>query len=76
MIENNTIHTITGVDIHEKILKRLILDYVPLMKTAFSKNGGKEIHYKMELFVAAANILFDPGIFQWKKNERNENKSS
>jgi AcrR family transcriptional regulator len=72
MIENNNIHRIKGVDIHERILKRLILDYVPLMKKAFTENGDRETLFLMELFVAAGNVLFDPGIFQWKKEERNE----
>jgi len=72
MIENNNIHRIKGVDIHERILKRLILDYVPLMKRAFTENGDREILFLMEIFVAAGNVLFDPGIFQWEKEERNE----
>lgn len=72
MIENNNIHTIKGVDIHERIFKRLILDYVPLMKKAFTENGDRETLLLMEIFVAAGNVLFDPGIFQWKKEERNE----
>jgi len=71
-MENNRIHAIKGVDIHERILKRLILDYVPLMNESFKKEGGKEMRYLMELFVSAANILFDPGIFQWDKKERND----
>jgi AcrR family transcriptional regulator len=70
--ENNNIHAIKGVDIHERILKRLILDYVPLMARAFHEKGDKETLYKMELFVSSANVLFDPGIFQWDKIEKNE----
>lgn len=72
MLENNNIHAIKGVDIHERILKRLILDYVPLMQEAFSKEQNKQTLFLLEIFVAAGNVLFDPGIFQWSKNEKNE----
>jgi AcrR family transcriptional regulator len=72
MLENNNIHAIKGVDIHERILKRLILDYVPLMQEAFSKEQHKQTLFLLEIFVAAGNVLFDPGIFQWSKNEKNE----
>ena len=72
MLENNNIHAIKGVDIHERILKRLILDYVPLMQEAFSKEQNKHTLFLLEIFVAAGNVLFDPGIFQWKKEEKNE----
>jgi AcrR family transcriptional regulator len=71
MAENNRIHSIKGVDIHERILKKLILDYVPLMVSAFHESGSKETQYLIELFVSTANVLFDPGIFQWNKAERN-----
>ena len=70
--ENNRIHSIKGVDIHERILKRLILDYVPLMQKALSESGSNEIQFMLEIFVTAGNVLFDPGIFQWDKKERNE----
>lgn len=70
--ENNRIHSIKGVDIHERILKRLILDYVPLMQKALSKSDNNEIQFMMEIFVTAGNVLFDPGIFQWDREERNE----
>lgn len=72
MLENNNIHQIKGVDIHERILKRLVLDYVPLMQKAFSNGKKKESLFLLEIFVTAANVLFDPGIFQWKKEEKNE----
>ena len=71
MIENNNIHSIKGVDIHERILKRLILDYVPFMQKAFKSKKDKETLYMLEIFVTAGNVLFDPGIFQWGKKERN-----
>ncbi len=70
--ENNRIHSIKGVDIHDRILKRLILDYVPLMQKALSESDNNEIQFMMEIFVTAGNVLFDPGIFQWDKEERNE----
>ncbi|MCK5096926.1 MAG: hypothetical protein KAR45_02425, partial [Desulfobacteraceae bacterium] len=66
------IHAIKGVDIHERILKRLILDYVPLMQKAFAEEKNKQTLFLLEIFVAAGNVLFDPGIFQWKKQEKNE----
>ncbi|MCK5312951.1 MAG: TetR/AcrR family transcriptional regulator [Desulfobacteraceae bacterium] len=72
MLENNNIHAIKGVDIHERILKRLILDYVPLMQKAFSEEKDKQTLFLLEIFVAAGNVLFDPGIFQWEKEEKNE----
>ena len=49
--ENNRIHSIKGVDIHERILKRLILDYVPLMQKALSESGINEIQFMLEIFV-------------------------
>lgn len=70
--ENNRIHSIKGVDIHERILRRLILDYVPLMQKALSESDNNEIKFMIEIFVTAGNVLFDPGIFQWDKEERNE----
>ena len=69
--ENQNIHLIKGVDIHEKIIYRLITDYVPLMVDAFGGEKGVQADLKIELFVAAANILFDPGLFHWTKEERN-----
>lgn len=72
MRENRDIHTIKGVDVHERIIKRLVLDYVPLMRSAFSDNNNKSTLFLLELFVAAGNVLFDPGIFQWNKEEKNE----
>ena len=71
MRENSNIHSIKGVDIHERIIKRLILDYVPLMQKAFSEKGNNDTRFLMEIFVAAGNLLFDPGIFQWNKEEKN-----
>lgn len=71
MLENNRIHSIKGVDIHERIMKRLILDYVPLMHNAFDGGSKVENLYMIEIFVAAANVLFDPGIFFWSKADRN-----
>lgn len=69
--ENQGIHMIRGVDIHEKILCSLITDYVPLMVRAFGQESIDDANLKMEVFVAAANMLFDPGVFQWTKEERN-----
>jgi AcrR family transcriptional regulator len=69
--ENLNIHSIKGVDIHERILFRLVTDYVPLMVEAFGKNNASQVDLKIELFVTASNLLFDPGLFQWSKEERN-----
>ena len=72
MRENSNIHSIKGVDIHERIIKRLILSYVPLMQKAFSESKNKSTLFLLEIFVSAGNLLFDPGIFQWNKDEINE----
>lgn len=72
MRENSNIHSIKGVDIHERIIKRLILDYVPLMQKAFSESSNKDTLFLMEIFVTAGNVLFDPGILQWNNEDRNE----
>lgn len=69
--ENLNIHLIKGVDIHERILHRLVTDYVPLMVEAFGKDNASQADLKIELFVAASNLLFDPGLFPWSKEERN-----
>lgn len=69
--QNRDIHTIKGVDIHERILRRLIIDYVPIMLKAFGEGGSQDTLFLMEIFVVAANILFDPGIFKWDRLERN-----
>ena len=68
-VENNNIHSIKGVDIHEKILKRLTVDYIPLMQKAFRED--QETLFLLEIFFLSGNILFDPGIFQWDREERN-----
>jgi len=70
--ENNRIHLIKGVDVHERILRGLITDYVPLMQEAFSEKGKKDTLFLMEIFVAAGNVLFDPGILPLSNEERNE----
>ncbi|MDC7124819.1 MAG: TetR/AcrR family transcriptional regulator [Spirochaetales bacterium] len=70
--ENNNIHAIKGVDIHEKILTRLVLDYVPLMAKAFCPEPNNKLLYQFEIFVTAGNVLFDPGIFSWKEEEINQ----
>ena len=71
MKENSNIHSIKGVDVHERIMKRLLLDYVPLMQKAFSKSDNQKDLFMVEIFVSSGNILFDPGIFQWSKKEKN-----
>ena len=68
-VENNNIHSIKGVDIHEKILKRLTVDYIPLMQKAFRED--QETLFLLEIFFLSGNILFDPGFFQWDREERN-----
>ncbi len=72
LAENNNIHSIKGVDIHEKILKRLVIDYAPLMQKAYRKNQKRETLFLMEIFLTAGNVLFDPGIFQWSREDKNE----
>jgi AcrR family transcriptional regulator len=70
--ENNNIHAIKGVDIHERILNRLVIDYIPLMLEAFDKTGDEFTRFRFEVFVTAGNVLFDPGIFSWSISERNK----
>lgn len=77
MIENNRIHSIKGVDIHEKVLGRLVNDYVPLMVKCLNDNEddnqlNQEYLFMMEIFVSTGNVLFDPGIFKWSKEEKND----
>lgn len=69
--ENNAIHAIKGVDIHDRLLKRFVHEYVPLLVQAFGEKRASQPDLKMELFTVAANMLFDPGIFTWTKEERN-----
>jgi len=69
--ENLNIHSIKGVDIHERILYRLVTDYVPLMVEAFGKDNASQADLKIELIVAASNLLFDPGLFPWSREELN-----
>ncbi|MBN2509452.1 MAG: TetR/AcrR family transcriptional regulator, partial [Spirochaetales bacterium] len=52
-LENNNIHSIKGVDIHERILRRLVLDYVPIMHKAFDGEVDTETLYKLEIFLSA-----------------------
>ncbi|MCD4740860.1 MAG: TetR/AcrR family transcriptional regulator [Desulfobacteraceae bacterium] len=75
--KNKNIHGIKGVDIHEKVIAKLVKKYVPLQVEVFKQGqeegtfkAKKNIHELTEFFVIAANILFDPGIFQWKDMEK------
>ncbi|MDC7240880.1 MAG: TetR/AcrR family transcriptional regulator [Spirochaetales bacterium] len=70
--ENQNIHRIKGVDIHERINSRIISDYVPLMVEAYGDPGDLQVQMKFEVFVASANFLFDPGIFTWTPVQRNK----
>jgi len=70
--ENSGIHAIKGVDIHERIISRLIREYVPLLAEAFGGEKGEVVAYQLEIFVSSGNLLFDPGILQWTKEERNK----
>ena len=72
---NRNIHGIKGVDIHEKIIGQLVLKLVPLQvevmrqgirEGVFTAQRPREL---TEIFVAAANILFDPGLFDWNSAE-------
>lgn len=69
---NSNIHTIKGVDIHERIIGRLVREYVPLLAEALGGVAREENEYRLEIFVSAGNLLFDPGIFQWSKEERDK----
>lgn len=76
MKENRNIHIIKGVDIHERVIARLVKRYAPLLAKLYAelvRNKGhkeREVLFMTELFLAAANHIFDPGIFQWSTQER------
>lgn len=63
---NAQIHAIKGVDIHERIIRALVLDYVPLMQRALDGDcANPDTRYWLEIMVVAGNVLFDPGLFTW-----------
>ncbi|MBU1175318.1 MAG: TetR/AcrR family transcriptional regulator [Alphaproteobacteria bacterium] len=67
---NAGIHAIKGVDIHERIIRALVRDYVPLMQEALDGHGANaDTRYWIEAFVVAGNVLFDPGLFRWSDEE-------
>ena len=70
--ENYNIHAIKGVDIHERILNRFVIDYIPLMLEALDKKEDELTRLRFEIFVTAGNVLLDPGIFAWSSLERNK----
>lgn len=76
MKKNWNIHRIKGVDIHERIIAKLVTDYTPLQVKAFQQGideGVFQVDHVQEIteiFVVAANVLFDPGIFNWSNEER------
>jgi AcrR family transcriptional regulator len=70
-VHNQNIHRIKGVDIHERILKQLVIHYVPLMASLFPSVREQERLFMTEMFMVAANVVFDPGIFQWNQEQRN-----
>jgi AcrR family transcriptional regulator len=63
---NAQIHAIKGVDIHERIIQALVLDYIPLMQRALDGDcANPDTRYWLEIMVVAGNVLFDPGLFIW-----------
>ena len=67
---NARIHAIKGVDMHERIIRALVLDYVPMMQTALDGDtSNPQTRYWLETMVTAGNVLFDPGIFRWSPEE-------
>jgi len=75
MRSNRNIHGIKGVDIHERVIGQIIRKLVPLQVEVIQQGVGEGL-FKVrhareltEIFVVAANILFDPGIFNWNGDE-------
>ncbi|MCD4677088.1 MAG: TetR/AcrR family transcriptional regulator [Desulfobacula sp.] len=75
--KNKNIHGIKGVDIHEKVIAKIVEKYVPLQVEAFRQGQEegvfklkKNIHELSEFFMITASILFDPGIFQWEDAQK------
>ena len=75
MKSNKNIHGIKGVDIHERIIVQIVRKLIPLQVEVIQQGVGEGI-FKVqhpreltEIFVVAANILFDPGIFSWNQDE-------
>jgi AcrR family transcriptional regulator len=75
MATNKNIHSIKGVDIHERTIAQIVRKLVPLQVEVIQQGVGegvfvsRNIRELTEVFVVAANILFDPGIFQWNADE-------
>jgi AcrR family transcriptional regulator len=72
---NMNLHNIKGVDIHERIMRQLVKHIAPIM-AEIMREGAAEgvfaVRYSLEyteIFIVAANMLFDPGIFDWSKGE-------
>lgn len=80
MVKNRNIHMIQGADIHERIIGQLVYRYVPLQEKVFrqgiqegvfTKVTADEVRDLLEIFVVAASVIFDPGIFKWTSDEHN-----
>jgi AcrR family transcriptional regulator len=75
MAVNKNIHGIKGVDIHERIISQFVRKLVPLQVEVMQQGVGEgtfqggNLREFTELFVVAANVLFDPGIFNWNQEE-------
>jgi AcrR family transcriptional regulator len=70
--KDNNIRIIKGVDIRERIMTKLIWDYIPLISKAFSGDNPEVTLFSFEIFSAAANVLFDSEVIQWDQEERNK----
>ncbi|MBN1797758.1 MAG: TetR/AcrR family transcriptional regulator [Spirochaetales bacterium] len=72
---NMNLHSIKGVDIHERLIAQVVKKIVPIMADIVSegaKAGVFNVKYPLvatEIFMVAGNMLFDPGIFNWNKSE-------
>ena len=72
---NARIHRIKGVDIHERILAGILTRHVPIQAEVIRQGqaegvfGDCDAQLVLELFVAAANVLFDPAFGQHTREE-------
>lgn len=63
---NAQIHAIKGVDIHQRVIRALVHEYVPLMQEALDGHRRNDMtRYWLEIMLVAGNVLFDPGVFAW-----------
>ena len=72
MREVPRLHTIKGVDIHEKLLRGLVMRFAPLMSEAIAPATKAEPQAVLvEIFLTTGTMLLDPGLFPFAPADRN-----